>query len=45
MNYFNSIDHLEPKCSKCGIILDYGVNTFFKEDVMAHVCKACGNKV
>jgi hypothetical protein len=42
LNYFDSLEILEPKCPKCGIILDYGVNTVFKDEVMAHVCSMCG---
>ena len=41
MNYFNSPEHLEPKCPKCGIVIDYGVNTKFKDDVMSQVCMMC----
>ncbi|MBN2368058.1 hypothetical protein JXC34_03490 [Candidatus Woesearchaeota archaeon] len=43
MEYFNSVEFLEPKCPKCGIVLDYGTNTEFKDDVNAHVCLMCGH--
>ena len=45
MNYFNSTEHLEPKCGNCGVILDYGTNTEFNEELMSQVCMACGNKI
>ncbi len=43
MNYFEAVEYLEPKCPKCGVILDYGTNTEFNEEMMAHVCLMCGN--
>jgi len=43
MNYFETTEYLEPKCPKCGTILDYGVNTEYRDDVMAHVCLMCNH--
>ncbi len=45
MDYFNSIDYLEPKCPGCGTILKYGINTEFSESLNAMVCKNCGAKI
>ncbi len=45
INFFNSIEHLEPKCSKCGTVLDYGVNTRFDDEKCKHVCLNCGSLV
>ncbi len=41
LNFFNNMEVLEPKCPKCGIILDYGVNTEYNEKEKAHVCMKC----
>ncbi|AJF62089.1 TPA: hypothetical protein HA239_05475 [Candidatus Woesearchaeota archaeon] len=45
MNYFDSTQYLEPRCEKCGIVLDYGTNTEFNEKLMSQVCMVCGNKL
>jgi hypothetical protein len=42
LNFFESVDYLEPKCPKCQCILDYGVTTVFDEKRDCHVCKKCG---
>ncbi|MCP3682321.1 MAG: hypothetical protein GY861_06485 [bacterium] len=42
LNLFNSMDFLEPKCPKCGVILDYGENTRFDRKENAHICDGCG---
>jgi hypothetical protein len=41
MNYFDSVEFLEPKCPQCGIVLDYGQNTEYSDNVMSHVCLMC----
>ncbi len=41
MNFFDSLEHLEPKCPTCRTILDYGVNTEFNDEEGAHVCVKC----
>ncbi len=42
LNFFNSLKYLEPKCSRCSTVLDYGVNTTFNEKKQLHVCVKCG---
>ena len=44
-NFFMSIEHLEPKCNGCEVILDYGVNTEYQEKAESQVCMNCGMKV
>lgn len=41
INFFNSMDHLEPKCENCGSKIDYGVTTTFDEEIEAHRCNKC----
>jgi len=41
LNLFESMEFLEPKCPKCGTVLDYGVNTRFDEKLGTHVCLEC----
>ncbi len=45
MNFFNSIEHLEPKCQSCGVVIDYGVNTDYDDKQEGHVCLQCGELV
>lgn len=42
INVFNSIDHLEPRCQKCGSKIDYGISTYYDENVESHRCSNCG---
>ena len=42
MDFFNSLDYLEPRCPKCSAKLDYGVNTSFDDSAHSHVCTNCG---
>ena len=41
LNFFDSLEYLEPKCPKCGIILDYGVNTEYNDQKKVHICLSC----
>ncbi|MBU1205106.1 MAG: hypothetical protein KKE93_04315 [Nanoarchaeota archaeon] len=43
LNLFESMEFLEPKCPKCGTVLDYGVNTRFNEKLKTHVCLKCNH--
>ncbi len=45
MNVFNSFEHLEPKCPKCGSKIDYGVTTEFSDEAQTHICLACGQRL
>ena len=42
INFFDSVEYLEPKCPGCETVLDYGVNTKFDSRHKAHVCMKCG---
>ena len=42
LNVFDSVEYLEPRCPKCEIILDYGINTEFDDKNKAHICLKCG---
>lgn len=42
LNFFNSLEYLEPRCPKCNVVLDYGVNTKFDEQKKVHLCSNCG---
>lgn len=43
INFFNSTEHLEPHCEKCGSKIDYGTTTEFSEELNSHICLSCGN--
>ena len=45
INFFNSVEYLEPRCKSCEAKIDYGVTTEFDEEKQAHVCKYCGSVV
>lgn len=42
INFFNSMEHLEPKCPKCESKIDYGLTTHWDDKEGAHVCNKCG---
>lgn len=42
LNFFESMEYLEPKCPKCSIVLDYGINTKYNEKKQVHICLKCG---
>lgn len=42
VNVFDSIDYLEPRCPKCNVKIDYGINTEYSDAHNAHVCNNCG---
>ncbi|MDP7457858.1 MAG: hypothetical protein QGH47_03970 [Candidatus Woesearchaeota archaeon] len=42
INFFQSPEHLEPKCPKCDIKIEYDVSTTFDNRKGAHVCNSCG---
>ena len=43
--FFNSIEHLEPRCPKCEAKIEYGVTTEWDDKKNAHKCKNCGEVV
>lgn len=45
VDFFNSLDYLEPKCPGCSARIDYGVTTEFNEVKQVHVCSLCGRVV
>ncbi|MBI4149559.1 zinc ribbon domain-containing protein [Candidatus Woesearchaeota archaeon] len=45
IDYFNTMDILEPKCPGCGNKVEYGITTTFDEKRETHVCNACGKAV
>ena len=42
INFFNSMEHLEPKCKNCQSKIEYGVTTRYDDDKETHVCIRCG---
>jgi len=42
IKFFDSVEHLEPKCPKCSSKIDYGITTQWSEEEQAHVCNECG---
>jgi len=42
VKFFDAMEFLEPKCPICQQVLEYGVNTTYKEGKHAHVCNCCG---
>ena len=42
MDDFFTMEMLEPRCPRCNIVLEYGVNTDYQPRHQAHVCKKCG---
>jgi hypothetical protein len=42
MNFFNSVEHLEPRCSNCEEVLEYGLNTRYDAGSDSMVCGKCG---
>jgi len=45
INFFESMDYLEPKCPKCKIKIDYGVTTKYDEKQKTHICLNCGHEI
>ncbi len=45
VDFFNTVDHLEPKCPGCNIKVDWGVNTEYCEEKEAQICKECGAEI
>lgn len=45
IKFFESPDHLEPKCPKCSSKLKYGETTKYDDNLDSHVCLNCGISV
>ena len=45
IDFFNSVEHLEQKCIKCGTKIDWEVTTRWCDEKEGHVCKECGGPV
>jgi DNA-directed RNA polymerase subunit RPC12/RpoP len=43
IDFFNSMEHLEPRCPKCDVKIEWGVNTVWDEKKEAQVCMNCGS--
>lgn len=41
IDFFNSMDHLEPRCPKCNVKIDWGTNTEWSDEADSQVCKEC----
>ena len=42
VDFFNSMEHLEPKCPKCKVKIEWGLNTEWNDEKESQVCKQCG---
>ena len=42
INFFDSVDHLEPKCPGCNAKIDWGITTEYDDKNDCHVCLNCG---
>lgn len=42
IKFFDSVEHLEPKCPKCSAKIEYGITTQWSEEKQAHICNNCG---
>lgn len=45
INFFNSVEHLDPHCPECNNKIDYGVTTKYDDEKEAHICLDCGLQV
>jgi transcription initiation factor TFIIIB Brf1 subunit/transcription initiation factor TFIIB len=45
IDFFNSLEYLEPKCPKCAVKIEWGVNTVWDDENENHVCRNCGSKL
>ena len=41
IKFFDSLEHLEPKCPGCGQKLDYGLTTDWDDELETQVCISC----
>jgi DNA-directed RNA polymerase subunit RPC12/RpoP len=45
IKFFNSVEHLEPKCSKCESKIEYDVTTHWDDEKEGQVCNTCGQLI
>ncbi|MBU2560736.1 MAG: hypothetical protein KKD17_00410 [Nanoarchaeota archaeon] len=45
VDFFNSLEHLEPRCPKCKVKIVWGENTMWSDESETQVCKDCGSKL
>jgi len=45
INFFNSLEYLEPRCKGCDTVLEYGINTSFDSVKDTHICNKCGSEI
>jgi phage FluMu protein Com len=45
IDFFNSMEHLEPKCPKCESKIDWGINTEWSDEKETQICKKCGSEL
>tara|TARA_Y100000310_G_scaffold173355_1_gene173528 strand:+ start:651 stop:800 length:150 start_codon:yes stop_codon:yes gene_type:complete len=43
INFFQSAEHLEPKCPKCQNKIEFDVTTTFDTRKGGHTCNGCGD--
>ena len=42
IDFFNTVEFLEPKCPRCNTKIEWGVNTRWDEKKETQVCAGCG---
>jgi len=45
IDFFNTLDLLEPKCPRCESKIEYGVTTDWDDGKKCHICKGCGEQL
>ncbi len=45
INFFNSVEYLEPHCRHCNTRIDYGVTTEWDDKLGEHICCKCKKPV
>jgi phage FluMu protein Com len=41
VDFFNSMEHLEPRCPKCKVKIEWGTNTEWSDEHDTQICKDC----
>ncbi len=41
VDFFNSVEHLEPRCPKCETKIEWGITTEWDDEKDAQVCITC----